>query len=257
MSSDAIRQGRRRSTRRGGIDAVLLRRLPHDSSMQRLAVETKLIGMTALTIATGLNTGWAQLIGVGAIAAATVIAARVPWRAVPRLPVWFFALIAIGFALAAAGGGAGRYLRLLGFALLFIVLSLVIAWTTELGGLAPALQRLGAPLRRVGVPIDDWAITAALSLRCLPLMLEEGRAVVAARRQRQISRHPAAVAAATVDVITASMAAAVRRAADLGDVIALRGGPAPPSRPTRGLQLRDGVALALVATASAVPSMLF
>jgi energy-coupling factor transport system permease protein len=256
MIADLVLLRRRRSARRGGIDAVLLRRLPHDSCMHRIGAGTKLICLTALTVAIGLNTSWAQLISVATIVVLAVTAARVPWRAVPRLPIWFWVMILIGFGLAAAGGGADRFLRLIGFSLLFIVLSMVIAWTIDLGDLAPTLRRVGSPLHRLGLPVDEWAITAALAVRCLPLMLDECRTVLAARRQRQISRRdPAQVAWAIIDVITASMAAAIRRASDLGEVIALRGGPTMPARPANRLHSRDLAALVLVAAATAIPSI--
>jgi energy-coupling factor transporter transmembrane protein EcfT len=158
--------------------------------------------------------------------------------------------------LAGLGGGADRFLRLIGFSLLFIVLSMVIAWTIDLGDLAPTLRRVGTPLHRLGLPVDEWAITAALAVRCLPLMLDECRTVLAARRQRQMRRRdPAQVTWAIIDVITASMAAAIRRASDLGEVIALRGGPTIPARPANRLHARDLAALVLVAAATAIPSI--
>lgn len=249
-------QRRSPSPRRGGLNSVLLRRLPHDSAVHRLWIGTKLIALLALTVATGLNTGWAQLLAVASIVALALVAARVPWRARPRLPAWFWATLAIGFGLAALGGGADRVLRLFGFTLLFMLLSLVIAWTTELADLAPTLRTLTAPLRRIGVPVDEWALTTALSVRCLPLMLDECRIVVAARSQRSLARHPAAVMTAIIDVVTASMAATVRRAADLGEVITLRGGPTLPSGGSNRLHMRDVVALVCVTLASVLPSVM-
>jgi len=234
---------------------VLLRRLPNDSSMKHLWVGTKLVGLMALTLATALNTSWAQVIAVAVVASAAVIAGRVPWRASPRIPRWFWLSLAVGFVFALIGGGADAYVRFLCFTVLFVALSLVIAWTTELAELAPALSTLGAPLRRLRVPVDEWAVTAALSVRCLPLMLEECRIVLAARRQRPVDRHPAAMVRAVIDVVTACMVAAVRRGSDLGEVIALRGGPGPPDRSAQRFSYRDVVALALVAGASVVPAL--
>lgn len=128
-----LQRRRSPSPRRGGLSAVLLRRLPHDSSVHRLWIGTKLFALLALTVATGLNTGWAQLLAVAGIVALTLVAARVPWRARPRLPTWFWATMALGLVLAGLGGGADRFLRLLGFTLLFMVLSLVIAWDDGAG----------------------------------------------------------------------------------------------------------------------------
>jgi energy-coupling factor transport system permease protein len=244
------------SPRRGGLGSVLLRRLPHDSSVHRLSIVTKLIALLALTIATGLNTSWWQLLAVAGIVALSLVAARVPWRARPRLPTWFWGTLAIGFAFSVSGGGGERFLRLLGFTLLFMLLSLVIAWTTDLAELAPTLRSLSAPLRRLGLPVDTWAVTTALAVRCLPLMLDECRVVVAARSQRSVMRDPAAIAAAVVDVITASMAATVRRAADLGEVISMRGGPTLPSGAPIRLHARDLAALVCISLASVLPSVI-
>lgn len=224
--------------------------------MHRIGILTKLIGLSALTVATGLNTGWAQLIAVGLVVMAAAAAARLPLRALPRLPSWLLVLALVGLVFAAAGGGVGRYLRLLGFSLLFVLLSLMIAWTTDLGELAAALSRLGAPLRRLGLPVDEWALTAALSVRCLPLITEEIRTVFAAHRQRPAGRDPRAMVVAVVDVATASMAAGIRRATDLGEAIATRGGGLTSPRLPLRLGAQDLVALALVAAASVLPGVL-
>ena len=242
-----------RGPRRGGVDSVLLRRLPHESFMHRIGIETKLLGVIALTVATGLNTGWRMLAAVAAVVTLAVVTARVPWRAFPRLPLWFPLSLLLGLALAAAGGGADRFARLIAFSLLFALLALVIAWTTDLRELAPALRRLGAPLRRMGAPVDEWAITAALSIRCLPLILDECRTVMAGRRQRQLVRDPGWIVDAIVDVISASMSASMRRAADLGEAIAMRGGPVRPSAGRMRLHLRDAATLTLVLAASVLP----
>jgi energy-coupling factor transport system permease protein len=250
--------GSQGSGRRGGLDAVLLRRLPGTSAVHRLWAGTKLISLSALTLATGLNTSWQQLAAVGAVTTLAVLAARVPWRARPRLPVWFWALMGLGLGLALIGGGGGRFARLIGFTIAFSVLSLVVAWTTDLADIGPALARLGRPLRRLGVPVDEWVQTTVLAVRCLPLLIDECRVVMAARRQRPVSRDLGSLMVSVVDAINACMAAAVRRASDLGEVMTLRGGMAPPRGPAAGgsLHRRDVVALAVVLAASILPSAL-
>ncbi len=247
---------RPRRPHRAGVHEVLLRRLPHDSPLHRLGVGTKLVTLLVLTIATGLNTGWEQLAGVAVVVGAALVAARVPLRALPRLPHWFGLTILISFGFAAAGGGAERFIRLIAFGLLFALLSLVIAWTTDLSALAPALARIGAPLRRLRMPVDDWAVTAALAVRCLPLVIDEVRTVAAAHRQRTTTRDPAMLLSRLVDMITASMAAALRRSSDLGEVIAMRGGAATPAPTTMRPGLADVAALTLVLAASVLPAVL-
>ncbi len=224
--------------------------------MHQVGIIPKLVGLASLTVATGLNTGWVQLIAVGGVVLAAAAAARLPLRALPRLPPWLIVLTLAGLLFAVAGGGVGRYLRLVAFSLLFVLLSLLIAWTTDLGELAAALSRLGAPLRRLGLPVDEWALTAALSVRCLPLITDEIRTVIAAHRQRPAGRDPAQALVAVVDLATASMAAGIRRASDLGEAIATRGGTITAPRLPLRLGVRDIAALALVAAASVLPGVL-
>ena len=61
----------------------------------------------------------------------------------------------------------------------------LLGWTTPLADLSPALGRLLGPLRRVRVPVDELVGAIALSIRCLPLLLEEARVLRAARRARR------------------------------------------------------------------------
>lgn len=255
-------RGVRRRPRRGGIDVVLLRRLPHDSSMQRMSPATKLIALALLTVATLLNTSWAQLAALATVLAAGLIAARMPRRAIPRMPTLFWLALGVGFALALSGGRPAEFIRLVCFTLAFLLLSLLIALTTDLGKLAPTLRAFGAPIRRLGIPADEWASTAALTIRCLPLLLEEARTVLAARRLRPPERSLAGMFRALLDVITASMTAAVRRANDLGEVIAIRGGTQVPVLIPRGagralaVGRADVTALILVVAASVLPTLI-
>lgn len=87
-------------------------------------------------------------------------------------------------------------------------------------------------------------------------MLDECRIVLAARSQRSLVRDPLSVATAVVDVISASMAATVRRAADLGEVITLRGGPTLPPRMLSRPHLRDLLAFVCISLASVLPSLM-
>src|SRR5262249_42191768 len=105
------------------------------------------------------------------------VLARLPLGTLPRLPWWFWALIAGGALINVPVGGAAvlRYTQVIAFGLILMAASFLIAWTTPMGDIAPALAKLGAPLRRLRVPVDEWAVVVALTLRGLPLLLEETR----------------------------------------------------------------------------------
>jgi energy-coupling factor transport system ATP-binding protein len=244
--------------RRAGVGAVILRRLPREGLMHRMWVGTKLAVLALLTVATLLDPSWAQLAATALVVLLAVITARVPRSAVPRFPWWFWLTLAVGLAVAAVGNGTAQYVQLVCLSTLFMVLSAVVAWTTDLGDLAPAVRMLGAPLRRVRLPVDEWALTTALCVRSVPLIIDECRTSIAARRLRPRVRgvRPEAWARSLVDLLTAMMAVTIRRATDMGEAIRVRGGDAkPPGRPIR-VSWTDAVTVVVVAAACAAPAAL-
>src|SRR6476646_3809004 len=110
------------------------------------------------------------------------------------------------------------------------------------------------PLRLVRIPVDEWAVAIALAMRAFPMLLEEFRILYAARRLRPKPPLPPTWRGRfrhwgghVIDVLTAAITVALRRADEMGDAITARGGTgqisAMPYRP----QPRDGVALSVVA----------
>jgi energy-coupling factor transport system permease protein len=111
---------------------------------------------------------------------------------------------------------------------------------------------LGRPLRLLKIPVDEWAVTLALSLRAFPMLIDEYRVLFAARQLRPRVRAATRRArrrrwaAEIVDLLAAAVTVALRRGDEMGDAITARGGAgqisAYPSRPTR----IDAVALVVV-----------
>ena len=71
---------------------------------------------------------------------------------------------------------------------------------------------------------DEWAIAVALSLRSLPLLIEEMRTLNAARRLRPKPVVKSASDNSLVDIVTTVMSVAIRRADEMGTAITARGG---------------------------------
>src|SRR5258708_3154744 len=84
-------------------------------------------------------------------------------RAAPRWPRWFGISIGIGALLALVAGGRpslhvagvvvgvgalGEWARATSLAAVVLVAAALVSWTTQLGAVAPALRRLGAPFTR-------------------------------------------------------------------------------------------------------------
>ncbi|MEU0501857.1 energy-coupling factor transporter transmembrane protein EcfT [Nocardia sp. NPDC005998] len=231
------------------MSTVLFREVPVSSPVHRLWAGTKMIGVFLISLVLMFLPSWwvlglmvVFLIAIGALA-------KLPLSTLPRLPWWFWAAIGVGALLNVPIGTEAvlRYTNVLVFGLVLLAASFLIAWTTPMGDIAPALAGLGAPLRRLRVPVDEFAVVIALTLRGLPLLIEEIRVLRAARRLRPRDRGLYRAADnPLVDILTAAMAVSSRRATELGEAITARGGTgqltARPNSPGRN----DAIALTVV-----------
>lgn len=230
------------------MSTVLLRRVPVDSPVHRLWAGTKMIGVFLISLLLMVLPSWPILgIMVGFLIAIGIVA-RLPLGALPRLPWVFWLLIALGGLITVPVGGAAvlRYAQVVVFGLILVAASMLIAWTTPMSEIAPALATLGRPLRKLRVPVDELAVVVALTLRGLPLLLEEIRILRAARRLRPKPDLLHRTTDPLIDILTAAMAVSTRRAGELGEAITARGGTgaltARPARPGRS----DALALIVV-----------
>jgi energy-coupling factor transport system permease protein len=234
------------------MSAVILREVPVDSPVHRLWAGTKMIGAFAISVLLMVLPSWPVLAVMVAFLIAVGLIARLPLGTLPRLPWWFWGMLAAGALINVPVGGAAvlRYVQVLIFGFVLLATSVLIAWTTPMGHIAPALATLGRPLRALRLPVDEWAVVVALTLRGLPLLLDEMRILRAARRLRpRENLLQRATDNPLIDILTAAMAVSTRRAGELGEAITARGGTgqltARPDAPGRA----DGIALAAIAVA--------
>ncbi|MFT4126823.1 MAG: energy-coupling factor transporter transmembrane protein EcfT [Gordonia sp. (in: high G+C Gram-positive bacteria)] len=219
---------------------VPLRQVPGDSVIHRLWAGTKLLILLILGVMTWVLPSWPALGMVAAIVVITVLMAGIPLGAIPRPPWWFWGLLGIGLAANAAFGPEAMivFARAIMVGLVLVASSILVIWTTPLAEIAPAIAVLLRPLRLLRLPVDEWAVSVALCLRGLPLLIEELRLLRAAHRLRPTapadSGHPAAEMG-IIDVVVAAMSSALRRAEEMAEAITARGGTgrltAYPSRP--------------------------
>jgi energy-coupling factor transport system permease protein len=233
----------------------LFRVLPGDTPVHRLWAGTKLVCLAALVVTLGVRPRWAGEAAVGTVLLIASAVARVPRSVVPRPPRWLWLAAAVAVALSVAAGGTAGLADVARFSLLTLLVvgaAALVGWTTSPAAVSPALARLGAPLRRLRVPVDEWAATVAVAIRSLPLIADEVRTLRAARRLRPAAggRGHRARAREVVDLMVAALVVSARRARDLGQAMEARGGAVvaivPPSA---GPAWRDAVAFAVTATA--------
>jgi energy-coupling factor transport system ATP-binding protein len=226
-----------RRRRRAGL---VLRALPGASALHRLAPEAKMTALAAATIAALLEPGWPAVAMLAILTAAGVAAARLPRTVIPRVPWPVTVIVLLSGVSAAVGGGFGHYALSMVLAVLFLALALLMIWTTRIEDLPAAFARMARPLRKIGAPVDEWAHTLALTVRTLPLLRDELRVLIAARRLRTPSRATSrrarilARGREPADLVVATVASAARRASDLGRAATQRGGMRPIDHgPTR------------------------
>jgi energy-coupling factor transporter transmembrane protein EcfT len=241
-AAPALKKARRET------ELTFLRLVPGDSPVHRLWAGTKLIIAAELAVFVSISPTWA-VVGIAAgVVALELLLARIPLGAFPRLPTWFFGALVIAALLSLWSaakpivhvggiglsiGGLDQWARFTTLAIVLVTSGALVGWTTPLGEIAPALARLGRPLRRLRIPIDEWTIAIALAIRCLPLLIDEVRALGAARRLRThvdltARDHPRATVRNLLieiqDLLATAIVVSVRRARDLADAIEARGG---------------------------------
>ncbi|MFD6159149.1 energy-coupling factor transporter transmembrane component T family protein [Nocardia sp. NPDC060256] len=228
---------------------VLFRRVPVSSPIHNLWAGTKMISAFLISFLLMFLPTWPVLGVMIAFLVLIGVLARLPLGTLPRLPWWFWALLLLAGAINVPVGPPAvlRYAQTVVFGLIMVAASFVVAWTTPMSDIAPALATLGAPLRKLRVPVDEWAVVVALTLRGLPLLMDEIRVLRAARKLRpKDSPLYLATENPLIDILTAAMAVSTRRAGELGEAITARGGTgelaAYPSSPGRS----DAIALVIV-----------
>jgi len=229
-------------------ELTFLRLVPGNTPVHRLWAGTKLLIAAELALIVSISPTW-PMVGVTAgIVALELLVARIPLGAFPRLPNWFFGLMGLSAVLSlwssvppvvhVAGiglsmGALNEWALFMALAVVLVVSGALVGWTTPLGEVAPALDRLLRPLRWLRMPVDEWVIAIGLAIRCLPLLIDEIRVLGAARRLRAHDDepgrdHPRAlmrdVLIETHDLMSTAIVASIRRARDLADAIVARGG---------------------------------
>lgn len=249
---------------------VLLRPVPGRTIIHELWAGTKLVVVAVIGILLTLYPGWVPIALVAGFVLLTARMARIPRGVLPSVPRWLLGLLFLGGLTASFAGGSPhltvasvdfglgglvKFLQITVLSIVLLGLGGLVSWTTNVSEIAPAVAKLGRPLRLLRLPVDDWAVTLSLALRAFPMLIDEFRVLFAARKLRP--REPATtgrerrhrMSREIIDLLAAAVTVALRRADEMGDAITARGGTGQLSANPRHPKLSDWVTLAIAAVA--------
>ena len=209
--------------------------VPVDSPMHRLNALAKMGLVAAFTAALFLVHGFAGLGAACAVLVAAIAVSKVPPAAAGRgvsavAVIVAFTLLANGLrwqpatallrlgplAIDAAGLRVGAFFALR--ILLLVVATTLLTLTTSPVEITEALERILRPLRPLGVPAGELAMTLTIALRFVPTTAEETERIVTAQTMRGArldSGGPVKRVRAWVPVLIAVFFNLFRRADDL------------------------------------------
>lgn len=246
---------------------MLMRPVPGPSPIHNLWAGTKLVAVLMLSALLTVRPSWAAIALTALVIVLTAALAHVSYRCVPSVPWWIWFIVVTGsvFTIVSGGGpaihmgqfsvGLGGFLdflRVTALGVTLIGLGAVTSWTTQIADVAPAVALLGRPLRALKLPVDDWSVTIALAFRMFPMLAEEFRLLRAARRLQPPQPEKRSRSAETIDICTAAMVVSLRRATEMGDAIAARGGAGRISAARIRPGWPDALALAVIVLLCAV-----
>ncbi len=188
---------------------------PGQSVLHRLSAGWKLLGMLiGVTVVILLREPW-QLAVAALVLTGLYALARIPPRvaAAQLWPLrWFLLLVAV-FQLIFAGWQPA--VMVCGSLLLTVAVAALVTVTTRVTAMLDVFRKLMRPLRRWVDP-DRAGLLLALTIRCIPLMVDIVREVSDARKARGAGFSLRAMAAPAV-------VRALRSADALGDALVARG----------------------------------
>lgn len=236
----------------------VMRHLDTGSVLHRLWAGTKVLWVPIVGTTIAFRLSWVA-VGIGWVVLVSLFAlSRLPRGVMPKPPKVMWIGLGISFALTMASteepaigfvsiGAAADLARFIAFAWMMTAMALLIGWTTRLDDIAAAINRLMRPLRRLRVPVDDLGTVLTIAVRTVPLLIDEVRVIVAARRLRPV-KDPQPYADQAADIAVALVVSTFRRAGDMARTLAARGGVRTPP-PDRHRPGRIDLAAAVVGAA--------
>ncbi len=189
---------------------------PADSPLHRAPVGLKLaVLLGAMVVLFGV--GGPVVVTVALVVTVVAYAvAKIPWRlGLAQLrPVLWVIGVAAGFHLFTSGPQHAAVVA--GQLLVAVALAALLTLTTRVSAMLRVFETAARPFRPLGVDPARVALLLALTIRCVPLLINILGTVREARQARGVGRNPLAL-------VTPAVVRALRTADELGEALAARG----------------------------------
>lgn len=189
---------------------------PGDSWLHRQRAAPKVAALVVVTVTAVLLRSPVLAAGLLLLAVLLLLSSRVDLRRLVR-PLLLLGGVAVGLAAFVSWQqGLDRGVVVICRLLTLALLAWTVSLTTRVSEMLAVLLRTLRPLRRLGVPTERVAMTLALAIRTVPLLMATVQSAQDARLARGRDR---SVAALAVPVVVRS----ARIAEELGDALVARG----------------------------------
>ncbi|MUG47787.1 energy-coupling factor transporter transmembrane component T family protein [Paenibacillus woosongensis] len=173
------------------------------SLVHELDPRTKLLIVMAFMISALLLTTLVSYVLLALMVAAAIAISKIPLTYIIRglKPVWLIVIITSVFHIFLTQGGEVLFqlgsvsiyeqgvLKAIAIAvriILLLAMATLLTLTTKLSDLTSAIETLLSPLRRIGVPTQEIAMMMTLTIRFIPILLQETDKIMKAQRARGV-----------------------------------------------------------------------
>ncbi len=248
---------------------------PGISLIHQLDPRTKLLGGLAIIVVILAEHNWAVLVSNTILIFGVLHLSQINLKSILFSLKWLWIIFFLSFAAqcvytpgeplfslgpATVTGegvcrGAATFLRLL----ILYLTSSILTMTTAPMKLAGGLEYLFAPLNRIRIPVNQFAMLTTIALRFIPTLLEEAETIIKAQKSRGApfaSPKKMVRLKASLAVLIPLVVGSLQRATDLATAMECRcytGGPHHSRTKNLHFGRRDLAALAITAAVCVLP----
>lgn len=218
--------------------------LPGDSVLHRLDARTKIVGFILMLAAVFVHPEGGGITATGVAIICLMVMSRLGWKVWWRGLLRFSWMVGITAGLNIALSSYGTPIEAMGLELPFtregirngllfsiqlleaISLSMALTFCTAPAELTKGILKLATPLKRLGLPVQDYGMVVLLAMRFVPLVQLEVRTIVDAQKSRGVNFGSGSLVTrgrSLLAILVPALTAILRRADLLAETMSARG----------------------------------